>query len=634
MWDLIGLIIIFPLIGLAVNIIIGDKVGRKWIGVIACGSIALSFITALVYAILFYIRYPAEGFAEANWYQWIASGAFNIDFGFRIDWLSLVMALTVSLVGLLIHIYSVGYMWDDAGYKRYFVYLNLFMMMMLLLVMANNLGLLFVGWEGVGLCSYLLIGFWYDKHSAAEAGKKAFIVNRIGDFGFLLGMLLIYREVGSLNFYSIELGVAGGYASDIMLAMSLLLFCGAVGKSAQFPLYVWLPDAMEGPTPVSALIHAATMVTAGVYMVSRMGFLYSRTPVAMMVVAGIGLFTAFFAATMALVNKDFKRVLAYSTISQLGYMFAACGAGAYVAAIFHLITHAFFKALLFMGSGSVMHALHGELNIDKMGNLKEKMKWTAITFVIASLAIAGIIPFAGFWSKDAILAAIWNKYGLFIWLIGFITALLTAFYIFRLVFEVFYSERRVEERLWSKIHESPEIMLKPMQILALFSIVIGFIGIPVKKINLIERALATVMRIEEGGHISIAAELALMVITLAGSLMLIYLAYYIYMRKRGLIEQLLNRFRKIHYILINKYFIDEIYQKIIVNPLLYISEKLLYGIVDVKLIDGSVNGVANGTRIAGKYLRRIQTGDAKAYAFAILTGFLIILLYYLWKMGF
>ena len=525
-------------------------------------------------------------------------------------------------------------MWDDAGYKRYFVYLNLFMMMMLILVMANNLGLLFVGWEGVGLCSYLLIGFWYEKHSAAEAGKKAFIVNRIGDFGFLLGMLLIFREVGSLNFHIIELGVASGYASNIMIAMSLLLFCGAVGKSAQFPLYVWLPDAMEGPTPVSALIHAATMVTAGVYMVSRMGFLFSQTPIAMMVVIGVGLFTAFFAATMALVNKDFKRVLAYSTISQLGYMLAACGAGAYIAAIFHLVTHAFFKALLFMSSGSVMHALHGELNIDKMGNLKEKMKWTAITFVIASLAIVGIIPFAGFWSKDAILVAIWDKYGLLIWLIGFVTALLTAFYIFRLVFEVFYSEKRVEEHSWSKVHESPEIMLKPMQILAVFSIIIGFVGIPIKKINLIEKALATVLRIKEGEHISIAAELALMVITLAGSLLSIYLAYYIYMKRRELINQLLNRFRKIHYILINKYFVDEIYQKIIVSPLLYISEKFLYRIVDVKVIDGLVNGLANGTRLAGKYLRRIQTGDAKAYAFAILIGLLIILLYYLWKMGF
>jgi NADH-quinone oxidoreductase subunit L len=479
-----------------------------------------------------------------------------------------------------------------------------------------------------------LIGFWYEKHSASEAGKKAFIVNRIGDFGFLLGMLLIYRDIGSLNFHIIESKVSGGLSSDVMLVMALLLFCGAIGKSAQFPLYVWLPDAMEGPTPVSALIHAATMVTAGVYMVSRMGFLFNNSPVALMIVVGIGLFTAFFAATMALVNKDFKRVLAYSTISQLGYMFAACGAGAYIAAIFHLVTHAFFKALLFMCSGSVMHALHGELNIDRMGNLKEKMRLTAITFVVASLAISGIIPFAGFWSKDAILAALWQKYGLFIWLVGFITALLTAFYVFRLVFEVFYSERRIEDSVWEKVHESPPVMLKPMIILAVFSTIIGFIGIPVKKINLIGNALATVIQVKEVEHVSLTIEIMLIVITLLGSLLSIYVASVLYLRRRELLEKLVNKYKGLHYLLINKYFVDEIYQKIIVKPLLYVSEKFLYNVVDVKMIDGSVNGIADGTRLAGKYLRRIQTGDAKAYAFAILLGLVIMLIYCLWKISF
>ncbi|OGF59728.1 MAG: NADH-quinone oxidoreductase subunit L [Candidatus Fischerbacteria bacterium RBG_13_37_8] len=631
MWGLAGLIIIFPLLGLLINLFIGNRLSRKWIGVIACGSVALSCLATIVFAVLFHFNYPAEGSIEANWYQWIVSGSFVVDFGFRIDWLSLVMALTVSFVGFLIHVYSVGYMWEDPGYRRYFIYLNLFMMMMLMLVMANNLGLLFVGWEGVGLCSYLLIGFWFEKHSASEAGKKAFIVNRIGDFGFLLGMLLIYREFGSLNFNVIEANMGEHVASQIILGIALLLFCGAAGKSAQFPLHVWLPDAMEGPTPVSALIHAATMVTAGVYMVSRMGFLYEQSPYALMIVTGIGLFTAFFAATMAVVNKDFKRVLAYSTISQLGYMFAACGAGAYVAAIFHLITHAFFKALLFMGSGSVMHALGGELNIEKMGGVKEKMKWTALTFVIASLAISGIIPFAGFWSKDAILAAVWHKYGPVIWIIGIVTAILTAFYIFRLVFEVFYSERRVEEKTWDHAHESPPAMIRPMMILALFSIIIGFVGLPFKRFNLIERALATVLPVAHGTEVSVANEIILMIIVLAGALFSIYLAFTFYMKKRNYLDTLLASFKKIHHVLINKYFVDEIYHKIIIAPLWYVSDKFLYKIIDVFMIDGSVDGIAHISRGTGKYLRKIQSGNTRSYAFAIVIGMLLIFIYYFWK---
>ncbi len=630
MWNLIGLIIIFPLIGALTNTFAGWKFDKKRIGWIACGSVGLSFLMALIFAIAFYLKAGGENFIEAIWYNWISSGNLSIDFGFRIDWLSLIMALTVSFVGLLIHIYSVGYMWEDEGYRRYFIYLNLFMFMMLLLVLANNLALLFIGWEGVGLCSYLLIGYWFERDAAAEAGKKAFIVNRIGDFGFLLGLFLTFKIFGSLNYSFIEYSIGNNIEPTTVLAIALLLFCGAIGKSAQFPLYVWLPDAMEGPTPVSALIHAATMVTAGVYMVCRMNFLFHKSLYALLVVSVVGLFTAFFAATMALVNKDFKRVLAYSTISQLGYMFAGAGAGAYIAAIFHLVTHAFFKALLFMGSGAVMHALSGELNIEKMGGLKDKMKKTTMTFLAASLAISGIFPFAGFWSKDAILAGVWNKFGWAIWCIGIITASLTSFYIFRLVFEVFYSPSRIEEEKLQHVHEAPSIMIKPMIILAILSIIGGFLGLPVPKINIIEKALSSVMPIihlPEPGSI----EFFLMVASLVFSLIGIYIAYIFYIKRRELPSKLASSLKPAYGLLLHKYFVDEIYQKLIVKPLLYLSESILFKIIDVFIIDGAVNGIARITEAFSKESRKIQTGNSKAYAIYIVIGIILILAFYYWK---
>jgi len=630
MWNLIGLIIIFPLIGVLVNTFVSWRFDKKRIGWIACGSVGLSFLTALIFAIVFYLKSGGENFIEAVWYNWITSGNLSIDFGFRIDWLSLIMALTVSFVGLLIHIYSIGYMWEDEGYRRYFIYLNLFMFMMLLLVLANNLALLFIGWEGVGLCSYLLIGYWFERDAAAEAGKKAFIVNRIGDFGFLLGLFLSYKIFGSLSYSFIEYSIGNNIEPTTILAIALLLFCGAIGKSAQFPLYVWLPDAMEGPTPVSALIHAATMVTAGVYMVCRMNFLFQKSLYALLVVSIIGLFTAFFAATMALVNKDFKRVLAYSTISQLGYMFAGAGAGAYIAAIFHLVTHAFFKALLFMGSGAVMHALSGELNIEKMGGLKDKMKKTTMTFLAASLAISGIFPFAGFWSKDAILTGVWNKFGWAIWLIGIITASLTSFYIFRLVFEVFYSPSRIEEEKFQHVHEAPSIMIKPMIILAILSIIGGLLGLPIPKFNVIEKALSSVMPIihlPENGSL----EFFLMIASLVFSLFGIYIAYIFYIKKRELPTKLSSSLKPAYELLLHKYFVDEIYQKLVVKPLLYLSENFLFKIIDVFIIDGSVNGIGKLTEAFSKESRKIQTGNSKAYAIYIVIGIILILAFYYWK---
>jgi len=630
MWNLIGLIIIFPLIGVLVNTFVSWRFDKKRIGWIACGSVGLSFLTALIFAIVFYLKSGGENFIEAVWYNWITSGNLSIDFGFRIDWLSLIMALTVSFVGLLIHIYSIGYMWEDEGYRRYFIYLNLFMFMMLLLVLANNLALLFIGWEGVGLCSYLLIGYWFERDAAAEAGKKAFIVNRIGDFGFLLGLFLSYKIFGSLNYSFIEYSIGNNIEPTTILAIALLLFCGAIGKSAQFPLYVWLPDAMEGPTPVSALIHAATMVTAGVYMVCRMNFLFQKSLYALLVVSIIGLFTAFFAATMALVNKDFKRVLAYSTISQLGYMFAGAGAGAYIAAIFHLVPHAFFKAVLFMGSGAVMHALSGELNIEKMGGLKDKMKKTTMTFLAASLAISGIFPFAGFWSKDAILTGVWNKFGWAIWLIGIITASLTSFYIFRLVFEVFYSPSRIEEEKFQHVHEAPSIMIKPMIILAILSIIGGLLGLPIPKFNVIEKALSSVMPIihlPENGSL----EFFLMIASLVFSLFGIYIAYIFYIKKRELPTKLSSSLKPAYELLLHKYFVDEIYQKLVVKPLLYLSENFLFKIIDVFIIDGSVNGIGKLTEAFSKESRKIQTGNSKAYAIYIVIGIILILAFYYWK---
>ncbi|MCX6830469.1 MAG: NADH-quinone oxidoreductase subunit L, partial [candidate division Zixibacteria bacterium] len=494
------LIPLFPLIGFLLNGLFIGRLHKRVISLIACGSVGLSFLLGVKFFFdLLSLPENARIIGQVL-FTWISSGEFNVNIGFLFDPLSAVMVLVVSGVGFLIHLYSIGYMHDDSGYGRYFTYLNLFVFSMLTLVLADNYLLMFVGWEGVGLCSYLLIGFWYEKKSAADAGKKAFIVNRIGDFGFLLGLFIIFWQTGSLNFAAVfekapVVFMAGG---GLITAATLLLFLGAAGKSAQIPLYVWLPDAMEGPTPVSALIHAATMVTAGVYMIARSNILYTLAPVSLSVVAVVGMATALFAATIALAQNDIKRVLAYSTISQLGYMFTACGVAAFSAGIFHLMTHAFFKALLFLGAGSVIHALSGQQDMRHMGGLKRHLPATYLTFLIATLAIAGIPGLSGFFSKDEILwKAFSSDYGSpWLWAVGLFTAMLTAFYMFRLVFLTFFGEERLDHHAKAHLHESPKIMTVPLSILAVLSVIGGYIGIPyvLGGSNQFEKFLEPVMR--------------------------------------------------------------------------------------------------------------------------------------------
>src|SRR5262245_4040036 len=485
-FSILWLIPVLPLLGATINGILGKRLPKSIITAVAVGTVGISFILALrvFVAMLGTSALPIN----RDYFIWIQAGRFQAQVGFMLDHLSGLMILIVTGVGFLIHVYSAGYMADEKGFYRYFAYLNLFVFFMLTLVLANNYLMMFVGWEGVGLSSYLLIGYWFTRKSAADAGKKAFIVNRIGDFGFLLAIMLIFWTFGRVDFAGVfgrlqdttsfgpePLGTVG-----VLTTIGLLLFVGAVGKSAQFPLYVWLPDAMEGPTPVSALIHAATMVTAGVYMVSRSSAIYNHAPGALLVVAAVGAFTAIFAASIGLVQTDIKRVLAYSTVSQLGYMFLACGAGAYAAGMFHLMTHAFFKALLFLGAGSVIHGMGGIQDIRKMGGLRQHMPWTYRTFLVGTIAIAGIPPFAGFFSKDAVLWSAWNyaNYGRLLWLVGVIAAGFTSFYMFRLVFLTFSGAPRYSEHEAHHVHESPKSMLIPLMVLALFSVFAGFVGVP------------------------------------------------------------------------------------------------------------------------------------------------------------
>ncbi|MDP2688655.1 MAG: NADH-quinone oxidoreductase subunit L, partial [Deltaproteobacteria bacterium] len=482
MIELVWLIPLLPLLGATVNGVFGSRMSKRAVGFIGCAAMGAAF---LISASIFFklVSLPlSERSIEVTVFNWIASGSFNIDISFLVDPLSTLMILVVTGVGFLIHIYSVGYMHHDSGFWRYFSYLNLFVFFMLMLVLGSNYLVMFLGWEGVGLCSYLLIGFWYQKKSASDAGKKAFVVNRIGDFGFILGLFVLFWSLSNHGISS--LGYKEVFANVHLLdhktiaIVAALLFIGAVGKSAQFPLYVWLPDAMEGPTPVSALIHAATMVTAGVYMVARNNAIFSMVPEVGSAVAAVGIFTALFAATIGLVQNDIKKVLAYSTVSQLGYMFAAVGVGAYTAGVFHLMTHAFFKGLLFLGSGSVIHAMSNEQDMRKMGGLHSHMKITSITFIIGALAIAGMPPFSGFWSKDEILWESFKDGHYIIWGVGLFTAFLTAFYMFRQVFMTFTGECRADEHTRHHLHESPSVMTVPLIILAFLAIVGGVVGIP------------------------------------------------------------------------------------------------------------------------------------------------------------
>ncbi len=657
MADYIWLIPVFPAVGFLINGFLGSRMPKTVVGWIACLALFASFVAS---ALIFreFLGLPAEmRLFEKNVFDWIASGELSTQVGFRIDALSIIMCLVVTGVGFLIHVYSVGYMHDDPGFARYFTYLNLFVFMMLILVTANNVLLMFVGWEGVGLCSYLLIGFWYKKDSAANAGKKAFIVNRIGDFGFLLGIFFLLVTLGdhgvfTLNFGEIEKNahLIGASAATII---TLLFFVGATGKSAQLPIYVWLPDAMEGPTPVSSLIHAATMVTAGVYMVARLNFLYNMAPAVMFIVALVGVLTAMFAASIGFAQYDIKRVLAYSTISQLGFMFVGVGVGAYAAGIFHLMTHAFFKGLLFLGAGSVMHAMSGELDMRNMGGLRQKIPVTFWTFFIACLAIAGIPGFSGFFSKDEILWKAFSAPGghVAIWLLGTLAAGMTAFYMFRLLFRTFFGECRAPEEVKHHIHESPKIMTVPLVILALLSIVGGYAGVPhiLGGENRFERFLEPVvgapqhavaahdLGITSSAWASTEAaapggspELPLMIISVLIGLAGIYLAYLFYVKRPDLPVRFTERFPGLYRLVSNKYYVDEIYDAVFVRGILRLSG-VLRRFVDEGLIEGSVNGTGFLMKRMGGLIRLVQAGYVQAYAFGIVLGAIIVVGYLIMK---
>ena len=639
------LVPVLPLAGAAINGFFGRRSSKK-----AVSAIALVFCGAAFFMALFL----AAGFSSASapyYYDlahWLRSGSFQVDFSFYLDQLSLVMLLVVTGVGFLIHVYSVGYMWDDDGYYRFMSYLNLFMFFMLTLVLAKNYLVMFIGWEGVGLASYLLIGFWFTKDSAAAAGKKAFIVNRIGDFGFLIALFLMTKHFGSLDFTHVFAAVqtlpTETAGAGLLTAIGLLLMVGAAGKSAQIPLYVWLPDAMEGPTPVSALIHAATMVTAGVYMVARSSAIFDRAPMAMMVVAIIGTLTALFAATIGIAQTDIKKVLAYSTVSQLGYMFMACGVGAFSAGIFHLMTHAFFKGLLFLAAGSVIHGIGGEQDMRKMGGLRVYMPWTFVTMGIGTLAIAGIPPLAGFWSKDEILWRVFNASWVY-WLSGVITAFITSFYMFRLMYMTFGGEYRGATAQEAHSHgdhghghgnggphESPWVMLWPLIILAVLSFFGGFVGYG----NRFEHFLAPVFQqtsavLEASPEaVKSSLEYVLMAVSVGVAGLGWLLAYLLYSRRPELPARIAARLDGLYEAVAHKYYIDELYSALFVKPLMDGSTTILWHGVDQGVIDAAVNDSADAARHVSDNVRHMQSGNLRSYAGWVAAGGAVVIAYMVW----
>ncbi|MGA3095621.1 MAG: NADH-quinone oxidoreductase subunit L [Bryobacteraceae bacterium] len=592
------LIPILPLLGFLINGLLGRRFSKGLVSAVAIGSVALSFTCALR-AIL---ALDLDHAHVEHYFTWIQSGAFTVNCDFTVDRLTAVMLMVVTGVGLLIHIYSIGYMAHEGGYYRFFAYLNLFMFFMLTLVLAANYLVLFVGWEGVGLCSYLLIGFYFDKKFATDAGNKAFIVNRIGDFGFSLAMFYIFKHFGSLDFATVFRNAASK-PEHMLTVIGLLLLVGACGKSAQLPLYVWLPDAMAGPTPVSALIHAATMVTAGVYMTARSLPIYIHAPAAMDTIAIIGIATAFFAATIGLAQNDIKKVFAYSTVSQLGYMFVGVGCGAFSAGIYHLMTHAFFKALLFLGSGSVIHALAGEQDLRNMGGLRRKIPWTFLTMMCAAVAIAGVPPFAGFFSKDAILLAA-HQHAPWIYWLGTITAGMTAFYVFRAMFLAFFGQYRGD----AHPHESPPVMLVPLVVLALLSIAGGFLF----KIPAFLGTAFEGPKVEENS--------TLMAISTVAGLIGIFFAWLMYVARPGMADAFAGRVKGLYTLVYNKYYVDEIYDAAVVKPLVGGSRAVLWKGVDAGLIDGAVNGVGARAQGVGGVLKLLQSGNIRSYATWIVLG--------------
>ena len=653
MFELIKFIPLIPLAGFLIIALFGKYLkNEKLIGWIASLAVGASFVISLLIFIDI-LKSHLETPVIINVYSWIQTGYLNINISYQVDQLSILFSLIVTGVGFLIHVYSIGYMHGDRSFYRFFAYLNLFIFMMLNLVLASNYLLTFLGWEGVGLCSYLLIGFWYDRKFdgtritwTGDAANKAFIVNRIGDFGFIISMLLIYLTFNSFDYTTVKDMASAGYMSyygtGLMTAITLLMFLGCTGKSAQIPLAVWLPDAMAGPTPVSALIHAATMVTAGIFLIARNSVLFSLSPATMEVVAIVGIATAFFAATIGLVQNDIKKVLAYSTVSQLGFMFVALGVGAFSAGVFHVMTHAFFKGLLFLAAGSVIHGMHNEQNIKHMGGLKKYMPATYITFFVATLAISGIPLFSGFFSKDEILWMAYSRGSWFLWIIGVTAAFFTAFYMFRLLKLTFHGEERFDNHHVHP-HESPKTMTVPLMILAVLSALGGFLGVPYAlgswfsvSPNWIEHYLHPVFADAHSimnsmsGHISIGAEVhaieyILMIVSVCVALLAIYFANKFYKDPEWTVpRKLVSSFKGVYLLLFNKYKVDEFYFATVIDPCIQTSRSFLWKVFDAKFIDGIVNGLAKTTSEIGGIIRKIQTGIVQNYALIMTAGIIII----------
>ena len=662
--DFLRWIVLLPLLGAAVNGLLGariqERAGKTAVAAIACAPVTLSFLLSL-WAFTQLLSLDAkERFLIDRFYSWIPMGSFNVDVAFWVDPLSAIMILVVSGIGGLIHFYSIGYMHEDRSLWRYFAYLNLFTFSMLLLVTADNLLLMFVGWEGVGLCSWALIGFWFGDHTNTRAGNKAFIVNRVGDFGFVLGVFLLFWSLtehghGTLAFREIGehaplLAGMDLWGVSVATLVTLLLFVGATGKSAQLPLYVWLPDAMQGPTPVSALIHAATMVTAGVYMIARLNELFSAAPATLGIIAVVGAATAFFAATIAVTQTDIKRVLAYSTISQLGYMFLAMGVAAYAAGVFHLLTHAFFKACLFLGSGSIIHAMQGEQDMRRMGGLRTAMPATFWTFAVGVLAIAGTPFLAGFFSKDAILWQTWASHNAGLWAVGVFVAGLTAFYMFRQFFLVFFGECRADHHVREHLHESPEIMTYPLWILAAGSVVVGYIGLPAfLGGSQLDHWLDPVIHGHHEHH-PVVEELLVMGASIAAAAVGAAAAWRLYYVRTPARERLEAPGGFAYRLLDNKYYVDEIYQFVFVGGTLllarvgaafdrYVIDTIVdgsarlttvvswfNGLFDKYVIDMLVNAVANVTFALGNNFRRVQTGNINSYLYVVVGAVVAVLI--------
>ncbi len=623
MIKLIGLVPLFPLIGFLINGFFGKKIGKSVSGIIASVSILASFILSVL--IFVELNGSSEKSHIVNLFSWINSGNLKIPFEFLVDPLSSLFLLIITGIGFLIHIYSIGYMSHDEGFARFFTYLNLFVFFMLLLVLGNNYLIMFVGWEGVGLCSYLLIGFWFKNNAYNNAARKAFVMNRIGDLGFLLGIILVFITFGSISYNEVFLK-AGTASTGVITTIALLLFVGAMGKSAQIPLYTWLPDAMAGPTPVSALIHAATMVTAGIYMIVRSNVFYSISEVASETVAIVGVVTALFAATIGLFQNDIKKILAYSTVSQLGLMFLALGVGAYSSAVFHVTTHAFFKALLFLGAGSVIHAMGGEQDIRKMGGLSGKIKITFMTMLMGTIAISGLPPFSGFFSKDEILAHTYEHSPL-LWMFGMIASMLTAFYMFRLLFLTFFGKFRGTHEQEHHLHESPSSMTFPLIVLAILSVVGGLLGLPEfwHMPNWMSNNLETIIVRKNPSTLNHETEWMLMGIAVLAAAATIYVAYIIYRQKKTIPLKEGDKMPGLQTVIYNKYYVDEFYDAVIRKPLDVLSVAF-HKFFDIQIIDGLVNGVGSTVKTLGSGIRLLQQGNIGFYIISMVIGIVFIIL--------